>query len=81
MFAILECRSTRGSLRECGVGLCSFLGDARFSAALGFPNSADEIRVFNLGDLARAYGAIAQNWPVLCAHDRLESICQVQVMR
>jgi hypothetical protein len=67
MFAILAFRSTRGSLRECGVGISSFLGDAKFSAALGFPNSADEIRFFNLGDLAKAYGAIAQNWSVLCA--------------
>jgi hypothetical protein len=28
----------------------------RFSAALGFPNSAAEIRFFKLGDLAKAYG-------------------------
>jgi CRP-like cAMP-binding protein len=79
--AILKFRSTRDLYENVGSDYVFSLAMERFSAALGFPNSADDIWFFCLGDLARAYGAIVQNWSISCIHDSLDSICQVRVTR
>jgi hypothetical protein len=64
MFAILNSGQPGDLYENVGSDYVLSFAMQRFSAALGFPNSADQIRFFILGDLTRACGAIAQNWSV-----------------